>query len=206
VEPEDIAEALRFAADSTNRHIPLQDKHFGTDDLLMHKFEESYSLGLKMREAIESRVSNRLGILGIILAGFAYVSGHVSWDVFGLLNVIMLGLYLLSFVFIAITVYYLFRTIHALEYKYLPESTEINDYFTQLKDFYGGFMTDPAAIQTSLQKDYLLFFSTTYMRMSDFNAENNARKSGALDRSTRHLFFASILIFLMLIVLFTMKP
>lgn len=168
-------------------------------DELFRFYERLYFYELEVREKINSRINIPLAIIISLFGFLGYQINNILTQYFSFwikISGIIIAIALLTLI---IGMYYIIRSWHGHEYKCLPYATDIENYKTDLLDYYRneGEYDNNFLAMNDIREDIYDY----YVRHSSMNALTNDKKAAFLYKSinciiiTTFLSFASYTIF-----------
>jgi cbb3-type cytochrome oxidase subunit 3 len=150
-------------------------------------FKETYFKEIERKTSIDSSLSIPIGIITIEGTVLSHMLLNFNYKDSWMNSVVFIVFILAAFVFLAITICRLIRTYHIFnkgrQYKYLPFSQLLNDYYANLGDYYEKVESDGEIRQNKLDNDYEDYLIRNLVECNKTNAELN-------DKKLYHLFLA----------------
>jgi len=164
------------------------------NNYLLKDFERAYYFSLEQKERLETRLSIRLVILGLVLGGLTYISAQLPIENIGISVNIFYFIYSISIVSFLFLTLFLIAFLLEKEYGYIPFSHQIKNYIDSWRDYLKANSESESSeelINANLNQElirvYLELLTDQYKYYADLNTKNNEIRSRYLVEFTNGL-------------------
>lgn len=170
---------------------------FDLERELLERHREMYYFEHEQKNKIDTSLSIRTALLGILIGVFTYVTLNLPDYSCSTISRTFYILYFLTYIPIILTIFFIFKTLVSREYRYayLPEPEDIKQYFDNLRSHYEDEFYQRESREDLLREDYYKFFINRFSEEATVNTFINARKSMYRVRATYALFSSWIILF-----------
>lgn len=151
------------------------------NEKMLNQYKEMYYHEFEHKDQLNARIAIPAGIVPILGAAMVFMLDHIDDVKHGAWSVVSLTAITLFVIGLLTTLYFIFRTLHNYQYRYVPGAKKILDYKKSLED--SGLYDEMI-----IQEEMIEFLSTEFAINAEVNRASNLRKI----RNLRFTYYAIV--------------